>query len=141
VGTIKRIGKHVSVATYTHTYSRRTVGNSDLCTVRVGTIKRIGKHPPSSNQLTWGPRYIAPGLTQQKTPSPNNISIVGHCGRNMFTESLPNIGHLFWRHYSGLQASCHNKKGIVTCYLGSQPIQRFVATQQLRNMQQYCRRC
>jgi hypothetical protein len=25
---------------------------------------------------------------------------------------------------------------IVTCYLGSQPIQRFVARQQLRNMQQ-----
>jgi hypothetical protein len=32
-------------------------------------------------------------------------------------------------------------KYIVTCHLGSQPIQRFVARQQFRNMQQYCRRC
>jgi hypothetical protein len=27
-----------------HTYNRRTVGNGDLCKVRVGTIKQIGKH-------------------------------------------------------------------------------------------------
>jgi hypothetical protein len=40
---IKWIGKHVSVATYTHTYSRRTVGNGDLCMFRVGTVKWIAK--------------------------------------------------------------------------------------------------
>jgi hypothetical protein len=41
---IKQIGKHVSVAPYMHTCSRRTVGNGDLCTVHVATVKRIGKH-------------------------------------------------------------------------------------------------
>jgi hypothetical protein len=41
---IKWIGKHVSAAMYMHIYSRRTVGNGDLCTVHVGTIKRVGKH-------------------------------------------------------------------------------------------------
>jgi hypothetical protein len=42
---IKWIGKHVSAAMYNmHTYSRRTVGYSDCCTVHVGTIKQISKH-------------------------------------------------------------------------------------------------
>jgi hypothetical protein len=48
---IKQIGKHVSVAMYTHTYSTRTVGNGDLCMVRVGAIKRIGKHVSAATYM------------------------------------------------------------------------------------------
>jgi hypothetical protein len=42
-----------------------------------------------SLESAWGPRYRAPGRTQQKTPSLSNTSIAGRCRGNLFTERLP----------------------------------------------------
>jgi hypothetical protein len=41
---------------------------------------------------------------------PNNSSIVARVfvATEMFAGPLPSSGRLFWLHYSGLQASCHN---------------------------------
>jgi hypothetical protein len=78
--------------------------------------------------VDWNPHYIASERSQQKTPFPNNSSIVTevrlprrctkqqffycwvpvHFHRNLFTEPLPSNERLLWLRYSGFQASCHN---------------------------------
>jgi hypothetical protein len=53
--------------------------------------------------------------TQRKTPSLDNIFIVGHCRGNVFTEPLSSNVRLLWLHYSDLQASCHIMLDTVHC--------------------------
>jgi hypothetical protein len=40
-----------------------------------------------------------------------------HCRRNMITEPLPNNGHLFWLHYSGILGETHRQQGDIISLL------------------------
>jgi hypothetical protein len=90
-------------------------------------LKPCGNSPLKFS-LLWHPCYIASGRLQQKTPFPNNSSLVievclirrcietailrlliGYSlPHDLFIEPLSSNGRQVWFHYSGFQASCHN---------------------------------
>jgi hypothetical protein len=80
-----------------------SAGNSVLQALQLtrfgGTYTKIGtiQRRLASTQLDWGPRYIAPGRTQQKTPIPTILLLFGivsemclpnHClAMNLYSDS------------------------------------------------------
>jgi hypothetical protein len=65
------------------------------CNFQLPTISMLSllNYLSSHSQLDWGPRYIASGRTEQKTPFPNNLYIVA----GVFTYLLPGNGRLLIR--------------------------------------------
>jgi hypothetical protein len=80
--------------------SSRQAGVSKLDSTRLWLLKWTTLHGPRRKHSL---SIVGKDCSQQV-----NCFLRIRCSGNMFTESLPSNERLFWLHYFGFRASCHN---------------------------------